>query len=292
LDWLTQTLLTETLRASEMFRASPRHSRWTLRTWNGINSTGAPNFMTARYAPAAFLATLLHAAVIVVLVLFALATRNEPDVALKLSGRIFDVVNPSTTPAQVPERGVHVVIPPMPKVVVREEPEAPAPVVKNERPVVQPPPPAKSNTSRTQAVAAPPQKVTSSVKPSRTASPVASVRVDTHWGDPSSGKPRSDIPSVDATAPQATSELEAYMAELRARLKAALQVAGMRPNLVAEVEFVLRADGLLVQPRIITSSGSAEFDRAVVQAINRTQMRPRPDGKTVTLKFPFATELK
>lgn len=251
--------------------------------------------MTARYAPAALLAALLHAAVVAALVWFALAARNEPSAVPTLMGPIWEVVSPSPAPAHAPEQGIRVVIPPMPvRSTVQEEP-APMPVVKDSPPVVQPrdrvnPKPQPRPTVK------PVRNPGATVKPSPTTrTQTALVRIDETWPVGSPSTSRSDAPRAvqSGTTDRDTPELEAYWAELRQRLRAALQEPpGVPPNLVAKVEFILRADGVLLQPRILSASGSAEFDRAVIEAILRTKMGPRPDGKTGTLTFPFATELK
>ena len=251
--------------------------------------------MTARYAPAALLAALLHAAVIVVLVWFALAARNEPGAVPKLMGPIWEVVSPSaapTTPA--PEHGIQVNIPPMPvRPKVRDEP-TPMPVMKDNPPVVQPGG-RVSPKPQPRPVVKPTQNPGPKVKPSATTPmQTAPVRInESGWGSPVTNRSESSPGARTGNTDQAMPELEAYWAELRQRLRAALQEPpGVPPNLVAKVEFILRADGVLLQPRILSASGSAEFDRAVLEAILRTRMGPRPDGKTGKLTFPFETELK
>jgi TonB family protein len=75
--------------------------------------------------------------------------------------------------------------------------------------------------------------------------------------------------------------LEAYFGMLRERLFKALEKPpGLSDALVAEAEFRLNADGSITGVRIITRSGSAEFDRAVLDAYARVRMPPRPDGKS------------
>lgn len=272
---------------------------------SGQKQPGSPEFfMTSRYAPAAFLAVLLHASVIVVLVLFALAARNEPIAMPRLSG-IFDVVHPSATPAQTPDTGLQVKISPRPPRPI--EAEQPTPVVESAPPappVVQPP--GREHTSVKPTPTSPRPKPTptstrnpvTNVKPSppRPApSSSASPRVDTHWGPSgsSSAQTGATTSAPSGNTDQVTPELEAYMAKLRESLRAALnEPRGVPTNLIARVEFVLRADGVLLRPRIVAASGSSEFDRAVIEAILRTKMGPRPDGKTVTLTFTFETELR
>jgi TonB family protein len=73
-------------------------------------------------------------------------------------------------------------------------------------------------------------------------------------------------------------------------LRAALETpAGVSEELVATVDVLLAADGTLSHARIAESSGSAEFDHAVLVAIGRTRMRARPDGKSEVVTIPFST---
>lgn len=82
--------------------------------------------------------------------------------------------------------------------------------------------------------------------------------------------------------------LAAYDALLRQRLQAAFEPPpGLSDNLVALVRVQSNADGSLTSARIVTSSGSAEFDRAVLDAVRRTRMPARPDGKSEPIQFPF-----
>lgn len=62
---------------------------------------------------------------------------------------------------------------------------------------------------------------------------------------------------------------------------------GLSDSLIATVEVRSNADGSLTSPRILKSSGSREFDDAVLDAIRRTRMPPRPDKKAELLEFTF-----
>lgn len=82
---------------------------------------------------------------------------------------------------------------------------------------------------------------------------------------------------------------DAYTSLLRQRLQEAfVRPAGLSDTLVATVQFYLGASGTLSQVRIAKTSGSAEFDRAVLGAFAR--MRPigaPPDGKGEQLELEF-----
>jgi colicin import membrane protein len=58
-------------------------------------------------------------------------------------------------------------------------------------------------------------------------------------------------------------------------------------TLEVSVEFRSSADGSISNPRVLKSSGSREFDQAVLAAIRRVTMPPRPDKKSETVKFLF-----
>lgn len=82
--------------------------------------------------------------------------------------------------------------------------------------------------------------------------------------------------------------LAAYFSLFKQRLKAAFEAPpGLADTLVAVVRVQSNADGSLTGARIITPSGSAEFDRAVLDAVRRTRMPARPDGKSEPIQFPF-----
>jgi colicin import membrane protein len=82
--------------------------------------------------------------------------------------------------------------------------------------------------------------------------------------------------------------MDAYFALLRERLRAALEKPpGLADTLVTTIEVRIAADGTLSAARITRSSGSPEFDRAVLAAVARTRMPPRPDNKTELLAIPF-----
>lgn len=82
--------------------------------------------------------------------------------------------------------------------------------------------------------------------------------------------------------------MDAYDAMLRARLLAAhVLPPGVSDLLSADVIFTVAASGAISGARIDRSSGSAEFDRSVLDAISRVRMPPRPDGKTDSQRFKF-----
>jgi colicin import membrane protein len=85
--------------------------------------------------------------------------------------------------------------------------------------------------------------------------------------------------------------LDSYIVFLRQQLRAAFEEVkppGLSDRLVAIVEVRILSDGTLTDARIIQSSGSDEFDHAVLEAIARVRpIGTRPDGLDELLKIPF-----
>ena len=85
--------------------------------------------------------------------------------------------------------------------------------------------------------------------------------------------------------------MEAYFGMLRDRLLKALdKPPGLSDTLVAEAEFRIGADGSIRGAKIISPSGSVEFDRAVLEAYSRVRMPARPDGKSTVQTARFRTK--
>ncbi len=83
--------------------------------------------------------------------------------------------------------------------------------------------------------------------------------------------------------------IEAYYALFKTRLRAAFEPPpGLSDSLKATFEFRSNADGTIVGARVTQSSGSAEFDRAVLEAVARVKMPARPDKKAEALSFVFS----
>ncbi len=84
-------------------------------------------------------------------------------------------------------------------------------------------------------------------------------------------------------------ELDLYFSLLKRRLHEALdKPPGLADTLVAVAEFYISADGTLSNVRIKKTSGSADFDQAVLEAFAHVHsIGPRPDGKGETLSLSF-----
>jgi colicin import membrane protein len=83
--------------------------------------------------------------------------------------------------------------------------------------------------------------------------------------------------------------LGAYFALFKQRLKVAFEAPdGLSDTLEVVVRVTSNADGSLTNPRVVKSSGSAEFDRAVVAAIRKVTMPARPDHRSEPIDVPFS----
>jgi TonB family protein len=88
---------------------------------------------------------------------------------------------------------------------------------------------------------------------------------------------------------QEQSLLVSYYALLKQRLRDAFQSPpGLSDRLTTVIEMRVLADGTLRGASIAKSSGSDEFDRAVLDAIARVgSIGPKPDGRDEDVKFDF-----
>jgi colicin import membrane protein len=91
-----------------------------------------------------------------------------------------------------------------------------------------------------------------------------------------------------ALSREAGNEQAAWEAMLKQRMHDALEKpSGVSDTLVAIAEVNTAADGTLSRARIAESSGSPDFDQAVLGAIGATHMPPRPDGKSEQFRMTF-----
>jgi colicin import membrane protein len=85
-----------------------------------------------------------------------------------------------------------------------------------------------------------------------------------------------------------TDVLAGYDALFKQRLRREFEPPpGLSDSLKVEVEVRSNADGSLTSARVTKSSGSAEFDQAVLDALRRVRMPARPDRKSETIEFIF-----
>jgi colicin import membrane protein len=65
---------------------------------------------------------------------------------------------------------------------------------------------------------------------------------------------------------------------------------GMSDTLVARVEVTCNADGSLSGARIARTSGSRDFDNAILEAIRRVRLPAKPDKRTEKIQFDFTAK--
>lgn len=79
-----------------------------------------------------------------------------------------------------------------------------------------------------------------------------------------------------------------YFALFKQRLRDRFEPPpGLSDSLIVTIEVRSNADGSLTSARVAKSSGSREFDEAVLDAIRRMRMPARPDKKSETVEFTF-----
>ncbi|HVU23958.1 MAG TPA: energy transducer TonB [Opitutus sp.] len=82
--------------------------------------------------------------------------------------------------------------------------------------------------------------------------------------------------------------IDGYTALLAQKIKAELdERPGVGAGLIVEVELRIMADGSLRNVSVTKSSGSREFDQAVLEALGKIQMPPRPAGLSEFQRFPI-----
>lgn len=87
------------------------------------------------------------------------------------------------------------------------------------------------------------------------------------------------------------SELEGYFAYLVQKIKNAhVTPEGVNARLKVKIQFMCLANGALSAVKIVESSGDADFDRSVVDAVRAVGSvgRPRPDGKSDVVTLPVS----
>lgn len=85
------------------------------------------------------------------------------------------------------------------------------------------------------------------------------------------------------------SALDRYFSYLKQQMRAAFEPPpGLSDSLRAVIEFRSHADGTISNMRIERSSGSSEFDRAVLDALRKVSLPARPDRKSEDVQFTFS----
>jgi colicin import membrane protein len=82
--------------------------------------------------------------------------------------------------------------------------------------------------------------------------------------------------------------LAAYDALFKQRLRAQFEPPpGLSDSLEVQIEMRSNADGSITGIKVAKSSGSTEFDQAVLDALRRVRMPSRPDKKSEAIEFTF-----
>jgi len=81
----------------------------------------------------------------------------------------------------------------------------------------------------------------------------------------------------------------AYLALFRQELRRLFEPPpGLSDTLKVRIEVMNKADGSLSGAKVVQSSGSKEFDQAVLDAVKRIRLPARPDRKNEELSFAFS----
>ena len=85
---------------------------------------------------------------------------------------------------------------------------------------------------------------------------------------------------------------ESYLGRLRARVKPNItfsdsQLQSVRGNPAAEVEVIVSPSGQIMGMKLTQSSGNADWDQAVLKAIEKTGTLPRDENGKIPQKIPF-----
>jgi len=91
-----------------------------------------------------------------------------------------------------------------------------------------------------------------------------------------------------ALATDSANVVDAYFAMFKQRVRDNFEApTGLSDSLRGEFEFRIHADGSISNARVLKSSGSSEFDRAVLAAIRQVKMPAHPYSRTETVEFQF-----
>lgn len=84
--------------------------------------------------------------------------------------------------------------------------------------------------------------------------------------------------------------IELYFSDLLGKLRRAFEEdrpPGLSDSLKVTIEVKSNANGSLTNARVSQPSGNPEFDKAVLEALRRVKMGPRPDQSSETVSFVF-----
>lgn len=107
------------------------------------------------------------------------------------------------------------------------------------------------------------------------------------------GASANNVHSVreSASTPDGDADVAAYYTLFKRRILAAVdKPAGVRDNLSVTVEVFISATGRLSNAHILESSGSDEFDQAVLAAFSRVSMPEPPEHRAEPVQMTFRTK--
>lgn len=276
--------------------------------------------MNQRSPSAYFLSAFLHAFVVALLVLLAFMARKKPDE----EPHVFELVageGDNYAATEAPAAGVpdapKIEMPPVikpeprpapPDPVITPTPPPPPPKAASQpvptppkiEPKVEPKPPPKKAPEPPKPAPKPmtkeefdrlnPQKKTAAPKAPR---PIATKKIDVAGiaKGLTAGSTTITVGSGGTALTRAESDLlDAYAQLILQRIKEALERAGLSDMLEVRVEFRVAANGAISGARAVSSSGSREFDQAVLAAFR--SLRPvgppptnRPEAFVVNVRM-------
>ena len=101
------------------------------------------------------------------------------------------------------------------------------------------------------------------------------------------GPTKNEQGSTSGTTLAHDNKMDAYFGSLKEKLQRALEKPpGLSESLVTWIDLRINPDGSLIG-WITKSSGSDEFDAAVMAAVHATRMPPHPEKKSETFPVPF-----
>ena len=269
--------------------------------------------LTTPQSPRALiLATLLHAGVVVAVLVFAWWSKKKVEETPQIfelvagEGMDYQAKEAPTTAASAPAIKVDVPQPLPPVVTPKAQPKVvetpPPPKVE---PKKETPPPKKETPPPPKVEKAPPVKIEQAPPPkmkfedfarkhpqktpqAKAPPPIKAKTID---ADSIAGRVASSTTNTVKAGAGGTAMTAAeedlwgrYQAMLLQRIRAALLAGGITDNRSARVEFRLSGGGAISNARIISPSGSGEFDAAVLQAFRSIgALGPPPTGGAQTL---------
>ncbi len=281
--------------------------------------------MTANSPQAYFLSSALHAAAVAAVLLLGLAAeqrRSESPKIFELVAGAGDNYAATVAPALGTPGGIKVTIPeppqaaPEPPQPAQVEQAPPAPAKPTPAPVAASAAPAKASDipNYTNVVQSTANRKAARLEAKYKKELAAEERrrqtyeqfQKEHAGKAGHSNPRVDAEGIaggvvggstanktggaggKALTREEQSLLDSYFAFFKARLKENhMPPPDVSDKMSVRIEFFMAADGSVSRVRVVRSSGNAEFDRSVLEAVRKTRVGPRPDGHSDEKELEF-----